>query len=128
MKILKRMKDGGPESKVEGFWLVEIKSLFSVVLLHFSDGSREAYHSHAFNAISWLLRGQLMECPLKGEMNLYLPSPLPIYTPRPMFHKVVSIGDTWVLSFRGPWSNTWKEFIPATQSFKTLTHGRKEVL
>ena len=128
MAFLKHMKDGGAESKVEGFYFVEIKSLFSIVLLHFSDGSREAYHNHAFNAISWLLRGQLMECPLKGEMNLYLPSPLPIYTPRTMFHKVVSIGDTWVLSFRGPWSNTWKEFIPATKSFKTLTHGRKEVL
>jgi hypothetical protein len=127
MKFLKKMKDGGPESKVTGYWLIEAKSLFSIVLLHFSDGSREAYHNHAFNAISWVLSGQLNEEPLHNSSNTYTPSLRPVWTPRTMFHKVKSIGDTWVLSFRGPWKSTWNEFIPATGRKLTLTHGRREL-
>ena len=50
-------KDGGPESKVDGYWLFRHKRLFTVALLRFSKGSREAYHSHAFNAVSWVLTG-----------------------------------------------------------------------
>ena len=49
MKLFKYMKDGGPESTVWGYFLIEIKSLFTIVLLHFKNGSREAYHNHAFN-------------------------------------------------------------------------------
>jgi hypothetical protein len=126
------MKDGGPDSNVTGYWLIEAKSLFSVVLLHFSNGSRDAYHSHAFNAISWVLSGKLQEDNLWAmrqdlylTTNEYTPSIMPIYTPRSTFYQVVSVGDTWVLSFRGPWASTWLEFIPKTKQFLTLKHGRK---
>ena len=61
MRFLKRMPDGGPERSVTGFWLIECKSLFSICILRFNGPSRDAYHSHAFNAISWLLRGCLFE-------------------------------------------------------------------
>jgi hypothetical protein len=127
MKLFSFSKDGGLESKVNGFFLVEIKSLFSVVLLHFSDGSRDAYHNHAFNAISWVFHGKLVENMLSGKVNEYSLGVKPIYTPRSAFHKVVSQGDTWVLSFRGPWVDSWKEFIPEAKKFITLTHGRKVV-
>lgn len=126
MKLFKRMKDGGLESKVTGYWLVEIKSLFSIVLLHFSDGSRDAYHSHAFNSRSLVLKGWLSEKPLDAESNIYGSGDV-VNTPRTMFHKVTSIGDTWVLSFRGPWSKTWREYLPEQDKFITLTHGRKVV-
>lgn len=51
MKILSWEKDGGPDSKVHGFYLIEIKSLFSIVFLKFEGKSREAFHDHAFNAV-----------------------------------------------------------------------------
>lgn len=124
MKLLSYMKDGGPESKVSGYWLVEIKSLFSVVLLHFYNGSREAYHNHAFDALSVVLKGELEENLLHGKVNTYTPGKV-IYTARSVFHRVVSKGDTWVLSVRGPWSKTWKEFLPGLNKFVTLTNGRK---
>lgn len=127
MKFFKHMKDGGTESRVDGFFLTEIKSLFSVVLLHFYPGSRDAYHTHAFNSISWVLRGKLVENMLTKRLNIYTSSRKPVITKRDDFHKVVSVGDTWVLSFRGPWVDTWKEFLPKLQKFITLTHGRKVV-
>lgn len=127
MKVLSYEKDGGIESRVSGLYLMELKSLFSIVLLRFADGSREAYHSHAFNALSWVLSGRLDENMLEGPINTYMPSCKPVITRRTDFHKVSSIGTTWVLSFRGPWIDKWREFLPILNKFITLTHGRKIV-
>ncbi len=127
------MKDGGPESYVSGFFLIEIKRAFSIVLLRFDDGSREAFHSHAFDAVSWLLRGRLVERvlvtfrggdPVVEDIG-YAPSARPIVTRRARFHQVFSIGESWVLSFRGPWAARWREYIPTSRRFITLTHGRQ---
>ena len=128
MRLLFWGKDGGAESTVWGFWPVEIKSLFSVALLVFEDGSREAYHTHAFNSVSWVLRGRLTEYIIKSqETNLYNPSFKPIITKRDTFHKVRSIGRTYVLTFRGPWSDTWQEYRQRENKHVTLTHGRVEI-
>lgn len=128
MKFFKLMKDGGPDSRVHGFFLVEIKKLFTIVILRFADGSREAYHSHAFNSISWVLWGKLNEFLLNGNKHTaYSPGIFPVITRRSTFHRVVSEKNTWVLSFRGPWVNTWQEFLPKLKQFITLTHGRKVV-
>jgi len=125
MKLFKLMKEGGPFSRVYGYFLIEWKLFLSIVLLNFKDGTREAFHSHAFGAISWVLRGQLTEELMDGTINVYRPSLKPIVTPRSCFHKVKSKRNTWALSFRGPWADTWQEFIPATKQTITLTHGRK---
>lgn len=130
MRFMKIMKDGGPLSKVTGCFLVEIKCLFSIVVLRFDDGARDAYHTHAFNAVSWVLKGTLIEDVLAGDDYEYPASFVPIWTPRDRFHKVISRGTTWAISFRGPWAQTWREYIPQNapgNRFVTLTHGRKVV-
>jgi len=127
MKVFKLMKDGGPLSRVWGFFLIEAKTLFSIAFLYFKNGSREAYHTHAFNAISWVLWGKLIERTIDGREFVYTPSLIPIYTPRDRFHKVTSEGNTLAITFRGPWIAKWKEFLPHLRAFITLTHGRKEV-
>jgi quercetin dioxygenase-like cupin family protein len=53
--------DGGKESGVTGYFLIEWKPLFSIGLLHFKRGSREAFHSHAFNAVTFWLKGEVTE-------------------------------------------------------------------
>lgn len=127
MKLFSLSKDGGTESNVTGFFFVEIKKLFSVVLLHFANGTRDAYHSHAFNAVTWVLKGEFQEHMLDGTVNIFRPSFRPKITPRSTFHKVKSVGSTWALSFRGPWVSTWREYLPSVKKFVTLTHGRKVV-
>ena len=128
MKIFKIGKDGGDKSNVTGFWLVEIKNLFSVVILKFAKGSRENYHNHAFNALTWFVKGNVDEHNLDGRIINWKPSWKPKLTKKDCFHKVFAIEDTYVISFRGPWDNTWKEFNPTKQEEITLTHGRKRVL
>lgn len=122
-KFLQLTKDGGPESPVEGFYIVEIKKLFSIVLLHFRPGVREAYHTHAFNALSWVLKGRFEEQMLNGTVRVFTPSLKPKKTRRPTFHRVFSAGHTWVLTLRGPWARTWLEYEHG--QFTTLTNGRK---
>ena len=118
-------KDGGPYSTVLGYWLVELKRLFSIVLLRFDGASREAFHNHAFNSVSWVLKGRLIEEHLDGRIEVHKPGLRPVVTRRSTFHKVSSDDRTWVLNFRGPWAREWKEFIPGTGETVTLGHGRQ---
>lgn len=133
MKIFKRDKDGGPKSTVTGYWLIEIKWLFSIVLLKFEDGSRDEYHSHAFNSLNWVLSGGVEEQHLRGNREAHRPSWRPVFTRRSTFHRVVSRGTTWVFSIRGPWRSKWREYDPRPEKdglpgrLITLTHGRKVV-
>jgi hypothetical protein len=128
MKFLRKAKDGGPKSTVTGYWLAEIKSLFSIALLKFEDGSRAEYHSHAFNSLSWVLKGRLREEHLEEpEPEYHGPDLLPVVTRRDTFHRVYSQGTTWVLTFRGPWAKTWHEYDPRTRRYSTLAHGRREL-
>lgn len=127
MKLLWNDKDGGKESK-GWIWGIEIKSLFSILIVRFAQGTRPVYHSHAFSAISWLLRGELRETLLGGSERWYRPSFRPILTPIDIVHQVRGIPEnSWAITFRGPWARYWQEFDPARQKWITLTHGRKEV-
>jgi hypothetical protein len=127
--VLETSKDGGPESTVWAHWLFECKGFGSIVLLRFEDGSREAYQSHAFNSLSWLLSGGLVEDRIDEDadwtghrVTTYLPSAYPIITTRDNCHMVQSVGRSWVLSFRGPWASTWQEH--STAGDITLASGR----
>ena len=124
--VLETSKDGGPESTVWAHWLFECKSVGSIVLLRFENGSRDAYHSHAFNSISWLLSGGLVEDrvdPITEQhvVTTYLPHVAPIITTRDNCHKVTSVGRSWVLSFRGPWARTWQERRGSADAAATVT-------
>lgn len=117
--------DGGNNSGVKAFFLIEWKVLFSIGILHFNEGTREAYHSHAFNALTWWLKGKVTEIKLNGKEKDYVPSFVPKYTSRDNFHKVKAHENTYALTLRGPWVNFWKEF--RKDKYVTLTHGRVEI-
>lgn len=128
MKLFKKMKDGGPESTVTGYWLVEIKSLLSACLLKFEGKSREMFHTHAFNCFSWVIKGELTETMIDGSVKTYKPSIFPFVTRREDFHKVDSDKTTWVLTFRGPWKSKWMELDPNNEDISVLTHGRDKIM
>jgi hypothetical protein len=129
MKLFFKSKDGGKESNVTGYWLIEWKSVFSIVLLCFDKGSREAYHNHAFDSWSWILCGKLLEHVKEGN-NYYtqwiIPSIIPLWMPRERMHKVEGIANkTWALSFRGTWTTTWKEYFYNENKEVILINGRQ---
>src|SRR5687768_18405183 len=102
MRFFSKSPDGGKNSGVTGYFLVEIKPLFSIVLLKFSRGSREAFHEHAFNALTIWLKGSVEECHMDGRRLRFKAGDVK-YTPRTCFHKIIGITDAWAISFRGPW-------------------------
>ena len=123
MKFFKKAHDGGADSGVTGWFLLEIKPLFSIVLLRFSEGTRDAYHSHAFNAWTLWLKGLVVEHDhdKPNEPMIWGAGDIK-YTSRNKTHMVEAIKTTWALSFRGPWQKTWKEHKQGKMI--TLTHGR----
>ena len=125
MRILQKTKDGGPESTVDAFTLIEIKSLFSIILLRFNKGSRENFHSHAFNAFTWFLKGHLEEELIDGTTRRYRRRIIPKLTPRDNCHKVHAKQTSWCFTLRGPWCKTWEEYTPDKKQRITLSNGRK---
>lgn len=116
--------DGGKDSGVTGYFLIEWKVLFSVAILHFNKGGREAYHNHAFNAVSFFIKGNATESKYNEQrVNNFKFSLKPKYTPRDNFHRYEAHTDTYCLTFRGPWLDYWYEI---KQNKKIImTHGRK---
>ena len=129
-RLFYKKYDGGIESGVIGYFLIEWKILFSIGLLRFSKGSRENYHSHAFNAITWWLKGKVREETHINSWYIsnknFTTSIIPKITTRSKVHKVHSVSTTWALTFRGPWSDTWYE-VDKDGNKITLTHNRKIV-
>ena len=125
MKICSWSKDGGPNSPVDAFFIVESKDAFSIALLRFNKGGREAFHTHAFNALTWFICGDLVEQDIDGSEHMYKRSLLAKYTQRSKNHRVVAYRDSWCFTIRGPWSETWTE--DDTEYHTVLTHGRKVV-
>lgn len=131
MKLFSKAADGGKKSGVTGYFLIEWKRAFSVVLLHFDTGTREAFHEHAFNAWTLWLKGRVREYILctgnsPGEIiaKTYKAGDIK-YTARDCFHMIDALEPSWAISVRGPWVDYWREFRKG--KYVTLTHGRKEV-
>lgn len=126
MRILSKAKDGGHDSPVDAYFLIEIKSLFSMALLKFNKGTRNNYHNHAFHALTWFIKGDLCEISINSESKYwYKRSWFPKLTKRDKMHKVLALKDSWCFTIRGPWNKTWKEYNPINKEEITFTHGRK---
>lgn len=127
MRFMTKSKDGGPDSPVDGYFLLELKGLFSIALLKFNKGCRENYHTHAFNALTWFICGDLVEQDVTGKIYLYRKSLKPKYTPRDKNHRVIASRDSWCLTLRGRWQDTWTEYSEKDRKTTVLTHGRRIV-
>lgn len=122
MRLFCKTKDGGSESPVDAYFLFEFKPLGSVCLLKFKEGRREAFHTHAFTALTWFLKGDLVEEKFDGTITPYKRSLLPKVTRKDNNHRVLANKTSWALSIRGPWVDTWTEHNEGTVT--TFTHGR----
>lgn len=132
MRLFQKTKDGGKDSTVDAFFLIELKGLFSIALLRFNKGSRVNYHSHAFKAWTWFLAGDMVEHRLMPDSvhpkeSKYKRSLFPKITSKDNLHKVIANTTSWCFTVRGPWSDQWVEFNQERQEKITLTHGRKVI-
>ena len=132
MNIFNKRKDGGESSPVDAYFLIEVKGLFTIALLKFNKGQREAFHTHAFNAWTWFLKGNMRESRFNTTFStVYTRSIFPKFTSRYNNHRVIAEEDSWCITLRGPWQKTWTEHKQVTtrkgvRRFKVTTfgHGR----
>ena len=122
-----KAKDGGKESPVDAYFLIEMKGLFSVALLKFNKGGREAYHTHAFDAFTWFLKGDLIEQDVNGDEYVYKRSFIPKLTKKAKNHRVMANKDSWCFTIRGKWQKEWTEYNEKTNTTTVLSGGRKVV-
>jgi hypothetical protein len=126
MRFVWNEKDGGGDSLVWAYGF-ESKRFGSVLLLRFKRGSREAFHSHAFNCYSWLLCGRLYERFYNSsKYKTHNASWRPFKTYKTDLHKVAGLAkNSWLITLRGRWEDTWLEVNE--NGLQELTHKRKVV-
>ena len=127
MKLFEKCKDGGKDSPVDGYFLIEIKGLFSIALLKFNKGGREAFHTHAFDAYTWFLKGNLIEEDVDGSFYVYGRSFFPKKTLKSKNHRVKAIEDSWCFTLRGAWENNWTEYNERLDETTVFSWGRNIV-
>jgi hypothetical protein len=94
-QLFSKAKDGGKSSPVDGYFLFELKDLCSVAFLKFNKGTREEFHTHAFNALTWFVKGSLIEEDVDGSFKEYKRSIIPKVTLRSKNHRVIANEDSW---------------------------------
>lgn len=110
MRIFEKRKDGGEDSPVDAYFLIEWKSFISIALLKFNKGGRENYHTHAFNALTWFIKGDIVEEDVDGTKYKYRKSIIPKITLKSKNHRVFAKTDSWCFTIRGAWVNKWTEY------------------
>jgi hypothetical protein len=121
-KLLESAPDGGIASPVTAYFLFESKYIGSIAVLRFNKGGREAYHTHAFNALTWFLWGLMKEHDIDGTLYVYSRSLWPKLTRKAKNHKVQALTTSWCLTVRGPWEKTWTEHLHGVKT--RFTWGR----
>lgn len=115
---------------VTRYTLIEIKWLFSIYLHSIETFAQDRFHTHAFNALMWILRGGYTDvikhgigpnCPTEtkefraGDFR---------YIPRELNHKLTRAKPgTLSLLVVGPYSTIWTEETD-DNTLRILTRGR----
>lgn len=115
MKIVfmkKKRIDLGEQSVTE-LTILEYKKLFSIKLFNFhrSEGLQDRFHTHAFNAYSFLLKGDYTEEVLENNKIVkYLRSrSKTLFIPKDSYHRITRSKGCVTLLITGPWGETFKE-------------------
>lgn len=115
MKVVifkKKRIDLGDQSVTE-WTLLEYKKWFSLKLFHFhkSTGLQDRFHTHAFGAVSILLKGDYTEEILEDSeiIKRQRSDNRFTYIPRDTYHRITRSSGCWTVLITGPWSGSFKE-------------------
>jgi len=119
------------EGHVVAFTLFEWKYLFSIIIYQWKTIKQNRFHSHAFPAWAFLLRGQYEEEVYtdkgieKRVVNQWMK---PRWLPRNYTHRILQAAPkTWTIIFVGPWHDFWYEWFEEENVWVKYTWGRKVV-
>lgn len=117
------------DGHIMAYTIFEHKYLFSIVVYHWKTIKQNRFHSHAFPAVAFLLKGGYDE-------EVYTPNGVkqkkvdqwlkPRVLPRNYTHRILQAEPkTWTIVFTGPWIKYWYEYFEDTQTWVKYSWGRK---
>tara|TARA_E500000081_G_scaffold154575_1_gene191916 strand:- start:637 stop:1098 length:462 start_codon:yes stop_codon:yes gene_type:complete len=120
------------EGSVTQFTLFECKELFSIIFYKWNTIDQVRFHTHAFPAYAFLLRGFYHEKVLTEDGEVVDKVVNQLFKPRFLARNYChSIGyakpSTMTMVLVGRWSKQWKEYFPDTNTWITYEWGRKKV-
>jgi hypothetical protein len=112
---------------LDRYTILEIKWLFSIYFHVFNTVEQDRFHTHAFGAWAFLIRGGYEEeFIVSGQIRKKQVRPGMRFIPKAYNHRLLkSEPNTLSILFAGPWSSTWTE--ENDRFVRTLTWGRKEI-
>lgn len=119
------------DGHIIAYTLFEHKRLFSIILYNWKTIKQNRFHSHAFGAIAFLLRGSYTEERiLNGKVVVNQVNSIlkPRVLPRNYIHRIMQAEPkTWTIIFVGPWIKYWYEYFHDSHKWVKYTWGRKKV-
>jgi hypothetical protein len=101
------------EQKVSELTILEWKKLFSIKLFNFhkTDGDQDRFHTHAFNAVSVLLKGNYIEEIIEDRKIVQLNRSRKrfLFIPANQYHRITKSEGCRTLLITGPWGGEFKE-------------------
>lgn len=113
---------------VDRWTLFELKWLGSVIVNVFNTIAQDRFHTHAFAAVSVMLRGEYdEEIVTDGVVSRRTRRSDVIFLPRTLNHRLMkSSPNAASITLCGPWAPTWTETFLSGKT-RRLTWGRKPV-
>ncbi len=113
---------------IKRFTIIEIKYLGGIIVNIFNTSNQDRFHSHAFNALSWMIRGHYYEDVIvDGNLLKLKKIERSRFIPRNYIHKITkSSPNAMSITFEGPWESTWNEYFDNGR-IKTYSWGRKVI-
>lgn len=110
---------------IQRFTIFEIKYVCGIIVNIFNTTNQDRFHSHAFNAFSWMLRGHYFEEVIEDGAVVTKKIEKSRFIPRNYIHKITqSTPNAMSITFEGPWESTWNEYFD-TGRVKAYSWGRK---
>lgn len=119
------------DGHINAYTIFEHKKLFSIIIYHWKTIRQNRFHSHAFAALAFLLKGSYTEERIvngKVEKNVIKDILKPRYLPRNYTHRILEAKPkTWTIVFTGPWIKHWYEYFQDTKTWIKYAWGRKVI-
>ena len=130
-KILHKDKIVLGMGSIDRFTLFEFKPLGGIILNRFNTKTQDRFHTHAFPAVSFMLRGYYRECVLQPNGLEYYVTIKPgiRYIPTYYNHQILdSSTNALSITVMGPWGWSWSETHAEKKTTRVYTWGRRRIV
>tara|TARA_R110000850_G_scaffold100075_1_gene207169 strand:- start:163 stop:627 length:465 start_codon:yes stop_codon:yes gene_type:complete len=131
IKLLTSKQVALGQGNVTQYTLFECKELFSIIFYRWNTIDQVRFHTHAFNAYAFLLKGYYHEKIIsKGKTTDNIVNQIlkPRFLAREYCHSIgYAKPNTMTLVITGSWQDTWQEYFPDTKKWVTYSWGRNKI-